>query len=437
MPRGFNEPAHRVRSISRAGAGTAIAGLLVMSTTVSAQAVTDPEETATPAVSELPYPAPGQPTNTPPNVDPSTSTVEKDEGDIRVATLHADLTGESGSTTAEGLASDLEAGNHLQARTLAQTVQFNDPDVLVLTGVSYDDGEIARLLQDLYLGSGQGGQSGIDYPYLFTAPTNSGVDSGADLDGDGAVGGPGDAIGYGDFAGQHGMIVFSKHPIVEDEVRTFQNLLWRDVPDSEMPEDEYSDLEQSILRLFETSMWDVPILPEGASEHLHVVATSLIDADGAAVDAARAEDQRRVLTDYVTGQAPYLTDGDGDTGGLGLGDQFVIAGLPTHADSPTAQSDLDSLVQTPGIQDTEPVAVTDQSLEERPGSIEGTNGAATRVRPEERDVRASVVLPSEGIQSGASGIFWPGEGEYGYEVIDPSAEYTLDDRLVWADLSID
>src|SRR5699024_9232680 len=115
---------------------------------------------------------------------------------------------------------------------------------------------------------------GLNYPHVFTAPTNSGKQSGADLDGDGMIGGAGDAIGYGDYPGQHGMIVFSKHPIAEDSVRTFQDFLWRDLPDGSMPQG-YSELEESILRLQETSLCDVPIEVPGESDPVHVIATAL------------------------------------------------------------------------------------------------------------------------------------------------------------------
>ena len=68
-------------------------------------------------------------------------------------------------------------------------------------------------------------------------PSNTGIPSGFDLDNDGTVGGPDDAFGFGDFPGQYGMVVLSRFPIVDDEVRTFQNLLWASMPGARLPDD--------------------------------------------------------------------------------------------------------------------------------------------------------------------------------------------------------
>ena len=43
-----------------------------------------------------------------------------------------------------------------------------------------------------------------------------------DLFNDGSVGGPNDAYGFGLFPGHFGMVVYSKYPILRDQVRTFQ-----------------------------------------------------------------------------------------------------------------------------------------------------------------------------------------------------------------------
>ena len=66
-----------------------------------------------------------------------------------------------------------------------------------------------------YLLLSQNGAQPIDYPYVFIAPSNTGVPSGFDLDNDGTVGGANDAFGYGDFPGQHGMVLLSRFPIVD------------------------------------------------------------------------------------------------------------------------------------------------------------------------------------------------------------------------------
>ncbi len=106
---------------------------------------------------------------------------------------------------------------------------------------------------------GQEGAEAIRYPYHFCAPSNTGIDSGFDLDGDGALGGPGDAFGYGLFPGQYGMVVFSMYPIDRAGTRTFQRFLWRDMPGALLP-DRHTAKEKELLRLSSKSHWDVPIM---------------------------------------------------------------------------------------------------------------------------------------------------------------------------------
>jgi hypothetical protein len=42
---------------------------------------------------------------------------------------------------------------------------------------------------------GKMGPDPVEYPYVYVAPSNTGIPSGFDLDNNGEVGGPGDAFG--------------------------------------------------------------------------------------------------------------------------------------------------------------------------------------------------------------------------------------------------
>ncbi|NDK31547.1 endonuclease/exonuclease/phosphatase family protein [Nesterenkonia sp. Hz 6-5] len=349
-----------------------------------------------------------------------------------MATLHADITADStGEDPVKDLIASLSTGNHTQARAVAQTVQMNDPDIVVLTGVSYDkEHQIAELLNS-YLAAGQHSESGLDYPYTFTDGTNSGRESGVDLDGDGTIGGPGDAVGYGEYPGHYGTVIFSKYPIVEHEVRTFKEFLWSDVPDTSMTTGRDSSLESSVLRLNETSMWDVPVEVDG--EHVHLISASVASPPEVA-DTNRGDDMRRVMADYVAGRAWYLYDDAGETGHMDPGTPFVVAGVP--AVRAGESENLDVLLESPVIRDTRPEAVTEVPQEEHPAATSAADPEDTRHVAGGRGERASFVLPSASVDVSGSGIFWPAEGEHGYEVVDPDSAYGLDDRLVWLDLTI-
>jgi hypothetical protein len=77
-----------------------------------------------------------------------------------------------------------------------------------------------------YLAVSQNGAPPIDYPYVYFAPSNTGIASGFDLNNNGAAvttpGAPGygdDALGFGAFPGQFGMVIFSRYPIEAEGVR--------------------------------------------------------------------------------------------------------------------------------------------------------------------------------------------------------------------------
>lgn len=442
MPRGPLLSAPGIRRTLSIGATAGLTGGLLLGGVLPAQATHGPEDGLVPSMPS--YPAPGQPVAAPEpeeRGDAADTTVEKGEGDLRVATLHAGLTGGS----PEAVLDALRGGMNSAARVVARTAHLNSPDVLVLTGVSHDaDGMIAETLNDRYLA-----RAGLDYPYVYTAPTNSGVDSGTDLDGDGRIGGPGDALGYGEFPGQHGMVIFSAHPIVEDEVRTFQDFLWSDMPENSLPDADYTDLDKSVLRLASTSLWDVPVEVGEEGETLHVIANGQVpDEDARSFDTERAADERRMIAEYVSTEPAagwYIYDDDGQTGGLDPGSSFVVAGEPGSApgEGHAAEQGIDGeqdtddelpLQESPVLQDPRPEAVTERSLNARPGSEDGTDEHATRAVDGEADRRVSLVLPDSAAEVTRAGVFWPGEGEFGFDLVDPQAIASLQDRLVWVDL---
>ncbi|GAA1142267.1 endonuclease/exonuclease/phosphatase family protein [Nesterenkonia lutea] len=439
MPNGQNSPALRAGGAMRSGLCTClVTGLMLAGTTgasASAQAPNPNASTVDAPQRASGYPTPGQPA-APAGDDQPSTTVAKQESDVRVATLHAGLSADSSAELLEAL----QGGMDPSARMLAETVQINAPDVLVLTGVSYDESQqITETLNQQYLSRGQNGQTGMQYPYTFTAPTNSGIDSGADLDGDGRIGGPEDAIGYGRHAGERGMAVFSAHPIAEDEIRTFQEFLWQDMPGNAMPAGRFSELEQSVLRLPSTSMWDIPIEVPDQDKHVHVVATDLNSSPGSgALDTARNEDQRRLVADFVSDSSWYLYDDDGAYGGLDHGSSFVVAGgLAEERElldfSTEEVPELSTLLEGDALQDPAPQAITEEPLPERrdPASdLQATQGLDSGGA-----VRASYVLPAAALDVEQTGVFWPAEGEFGYDLVDPDEPAAPAGRLVWLDIA--
>lgn len=99
-------------------------------------------------------------------------------------------------------------------------------DVVVLAGIDWDhDGITLSALADTVRA-----RDGPDYPFLIAPRPNTGIDTGLDLDGDGRLGGPGDAQGYGRFAGEGALAILSRYPVAMSADHSER--LWRDMPDS-------------------------------------------------------------------------------------------------------------------------------------------------------------------------------------------------------------
>lgn len=131
---------------------------------------------------------------------------------VRFATFNASLNRGAPGT----LRADLSTSGNAQAGTVAEIIQRARPDVLLINEFDFDP-EAARLFQDNYLSVGRNGAQPIHYPYHFIAPSNTGIASGFDLNNDGRVvttpGAPGygdDALGFGAFPGQFGLVVYSR-----------------------------------------------------------------------------------------------------------------------------------------------------------------------------------------------------------------------------------
>jgi hypothetical protein len=161
--------------------------------------------------------------------------------DVRFATFNASLNRPAAGLLAAHLADPtVDDQYRRQAKNVAEIIQRIDPDVLLVNEFDPLDNMDAPsgpedLFRDNFLEVSQNGAQPVDYPYAFIAPSNTGIPTCMDLDNSGSVGGPNDAYGFGFFPGQFGMVVYSKHPIVYEDVRTFQLFKWKDMPGNLIP----------------------------------------------------------------------------------------------------------------------------------------------------------------------------------------------------------
>ncbi|MBW8761012.1 MAG: endonuclease/exonuclease/phosphatase family protein [Microbacterium sp.] len=384
---------------------------------------------------------------------PSAGSAGDTAGDVRFATFNASL-----NRGAEGaLVGDLSAPGNAQADAVAEIIQRANPDVLLINEFDYvAGGEALRLFQDNYLSVPHGDAAPVEYPYRYTAPVNTGVPSGFDLNNDGRIGGGDDAWGFGLFPGQYGMAVYSKLPIDEAAIRTFQNFRWADMPGALLPDDPataasgdwYSPDELEQLPLSSKSHWDVPIrVSKNKTVHFLVSHPTPPTFDGAEDrNGNRNHDEIRFWADYVTGgrTAAYIADDAGRTGGLKGGSLFVIAGDqnadPNDGDS-TAGA-IHQLLENPRINTgSVPTSVGAPEAAELQGGVNAAHLGDPRQDTADfseppGNLRVDYVLPSRQIRILDSGVFWPASGDPLSALTGTYPFPSSDHRLVWLDADV-
>ena len=358
---------------------------------------------------------------------------------IRVASFNTALSRSSSGQ----LRRELRGGRDPQARAIAAILQRVRPEVVLLLEVDRDAEALAILERD-YLGVAQAaGGEPLRYRHRFVPSTNTGVPSGLDLDHDGRSDGPGDALGYGAFPGQYGMVVLSRYPIDVDGIRCFGDLRWRDVAGADLPDDAstpaphdwYSPAALRRLPLSSKNHCVVPI--EAGEERLHLLVSHPVPPvfDGPEDrNGLRNHDEIRLWAQLLDG-APGLPRV------LPQGARFVLAG-DLNADPHDGDSRGDPvgrwLLHHPRIAAT-PVPSSTGAV----AAAKRDGGANTRHRgPAAQDtadfpdgdgapgnLRIDYVLPSTTLTVVGSGVFWPAPGEDGAELVTAS-----DHRLVWVDL---
>ncbi len=175
---------------------------------------------------------------------------------LRIATWNVEL-----DRTGPGLlVKDLGRDDDPQIEAVVRVLVALDADVILLTSFDYDRGGVALgLLADRLAAAG------TSYPHRFALRPNTGMQTGFDVDGNGRIGDPRDAQGFGLFSGQGGMAVLSRLPIDEASARDFSAFLWRDLPGTLGTDP--PDL-AAVQRLATTGFWDVPVITENGPFHL-------------------------------------------------------------------------------------------------------------------------------------------------------------------------
>lgn len=299
---------------------------------------------------------------------------------------------------------DLARGNDDQITAVLDVIAAADADVLTLQGMDYDlTGEALQLFA-----------RSAGYSYSFALRPNTGMVTGLDMDGDGRLGGPRDAQGYGRFSGQGGMAILSRYAVDVANVQDLSALRWVDIPDALLPEVNGqpfpTDAALLAQRLSTTGHWIVPVIgPNGPFQVLTFHASPPV-FDGPEDRNGKRNHDEIHLWEHVL---------DGAVGQKPVG-PFVIAGDANldPIDGEGLKDAIGSLLGSPHIQDV------------MPSGHAGTDTVDWE-DPAPGDLRVDYVLPSTHWQVVDSGVLWPAPDD----PFAPTVALASRHRLVWMDLS--
>jgi endonuclease/exonuclease/phosphatase family metal-dependent hydrolase len=349
---------------------------------------------------------------------------------IRFATFNVSLYGEATGQVQRRL----ESRDDIQASKIAAIIQKIRPDVLLLNEIDYDAAsETLDSFHEYYLKIGQRGLQRINYPFRYSVPSNTGISSNLDIDGDGDAIDPGDSWGYGTYPGQYSMAVLSRYPFEVDSIRTFQKFQWHELPGALQPRHAannqpfYPEATWSKLRLSSKNHIDVPIRIKDSVIHLLACHPTPPVFDGPEDrNGCRNHDEIRFWNEYLA-DSSRLVDDAGRPGGLGKRQPFVIAGDlnsdPNAGDS--RRSAIQRLLSHKRVQD--PVPSSEGALE----ASQRQQPNATSAFGASRLMRLDYVLPSNDLTIRDSGVFWPKVSDQDRELIDAS-----DHRMVWIEIEL-
>jgi hypothetical protein len=340
---------------------------------------------------------------------------------LRVASFAAPLSRDGPGL----LLRDILSGDDADIALIAAIITAKTPDILVLTDIDYDHGTAALgAFADVLRGVG------LHYPHVFSLLPNAGIATGLDLDGNSRLGEARDGQGYGRFAGNGGLAVLSRWPIVAEGVVDHTAMLWRDLPGAVLPVRDGapfpSEAAQALQRLSSTGHWIVPVAhPDGIVTLMVWSATPPVFDGPEDMNGLRNRDELRLWSQVM----------DGDLGQAPLG-RFVIMGNANldPADGDGRSEAMAEFLADPRLQDPAPASMGGLSAAD-PGhagdpardTVDWPDGAPG-------NLRVTYVLPSADWRVADAGVFWPALDDPDAALLGDGGQGAGAHRLVWVDL---
>ncbi|WPY93736.1 endonuclease/exonuclease/phosphatase family protein [Limimaricola variabilis] len=320
---------------------------------------------------------------------------------------------------------DLQRGEDPQIAAMARIIAHAAPDILLLTGVDRDaqgatlDALAARLQAE----------GAPEYSYRLAPPSNAGLASGLDLDGDGRTDGARDSHGYGRFTGDGAMALLSRFPLRLE--RDLTGLLWRDLPGAEQPAIEGTPFPsaeaQAARRLSSAGHWVVRAeTPSGPLRLLAFAATPPVFDGPEDLNGLRNRDEIRLWQSLMDGEL-----------GPAPAPPFVILGLANldPADGAGLREAMRALLDDPRLVDPLPGSEGGRAAADPAHAGDPSHDTADWDAPPDGpgNLRVDYVLPSrDGLAVIDAGVVWPATGPLAEAAARASAH-----RLVWVDLELE
>lgn len=344
---------------------------------------------------------------------------------LRVATYDVGL-GRAGPGL---LLADLRAGTPKpDIAAVVAVIQAARPDILLLNGFDHDLRGVALAAFRARLATGS---EAIDYPFAFAPAQNAGVDSGLDLDGDGRLRGPRDALGWGAFRGQGAMALLSRFPIDPDASHDFRDLRRTDPPEAWTPAEPggvpfLDAAARAAPPLPSRSHWDVAVrLPGGPLRVLASNPTPPLFDGPEGLNRRRNAAEIGFWTRYLDGAA--FPDASGRPARL-EGPFVLLGNLNTDpADGAGDREAIAALLGHPALTDPRPESAGAEA------AASGQDGGAPErdtARFGARGLRLDYALPSRDLAVLGAGVVWPAPGAPLAEAIAAGPPH----RLVWVDV---
>lgn len=330
---------------------------------------------------------------------------------LRVAVWNVEMTRQGPGL----LLRDIRGGSDPQVEAVLKGLAALGATAILLTGFDYDrEGRALGALADRLAATGSA------YPFRFALRPNTGMATGLDLDGDGRLGGPRDAQGWGRFAGEGGMAILSRLPVDAAAVVDHSALLWRDLPGAIPPP--MPDEVAAVLRLSTTGHWEVPlILPDGGRLTLLAFHASPPVFDGPEDrNGRRNHDEAAFWLLRLSGAL-----------GPPPAAPFVLLGTSNldPEDGEGRRDAIRALLASPALQDPAPRG---ESGRVEPGQRGDPARDTALFDPGPGGLRVEILLPSADLTVAAAGVLWPPD-------TDPMAATwaaASRHRPVWVDLTL-